>query len=91
MVGMGMGDQHGIKPGHPGGQKLGADIRAWVDQQPRSIGGLDQRRGAGAAVARLLRVACAPIAGLVITADIGHAGRWAGAEEAHPQIHAALA
>src|SRR5262249_42508502 len=75
MIGMGMGQDDRVETVDLGGKQLLAQIGRGVDQHGLAAA-LDQQRGAAPAVARVRRVAGAPIG-----TDRRHAGRRTAAEE----------
>ena len=81
MVGMVVGPDHRVDVADIGVEQLLAQVGAGVDQDPRRRRGSTRIETRAAAVARLGRVAVAPV-----IADPRHAGRRAAAE--HPQLHA---
>jgi hypothetical protein len=72
MIGMVMGQQHGIEPADAGGQQLFAQIRAGIDQDGvASV--LDQQRHPAPTVFRVVRVAGTPIPCPIRAADARNA------------------
>src|SRR3954453_10528590 len=88
MVCVRMREQHRVDAGNPAVQQLAAHVRRRIDQQPLPIVALDQDRGAAAAVAWFRRIAGAPVAAAVSSANHRHAGRGAGAQQR--DLHAAF-
>src|SRR5688572_242181 len=82
MVGMIVGDDRPGDVGHVRRQQLLAQVGAAIHQQPLAFA-LNQDRGTGAPVLRLIGIAIAPV-----ISDPRHAGRGAGPQNANP--HAAL-
>ena len=81
VVGMGMGIEDGVDPADAGGQELGAQVGRGVHQHPIALRALDHDRRAAAPVARLPRVAHAPVAPPVRAAQHRHAGGAAAAQD----------
>lgn len=84
VVGVGMGEQHGVDIPHVGLDQLLAQIRSRIDERGRHAfraNAFDERGGAAAAVARIGRVTRAPP-----LRDAGHARRRAAAENGQPKV-----
>jgi len=75
VVGVGVGEQHGVHPVDPLRHELQPQLGRGVDQEAAPAR-LDQRRGAHAPVARVRRRA-----GAAVAADLRHAERGAAAEQ----------
>ena len=79
-----MGVEDGVHPRHPARQQLLRSSGAVSTSRRMPAVALDDDAGPGAAVARLGRVAGAPVAAAVLAADQRHAGGAARAEQDHP-------
>jgi hypothetical protein len=89
MIGMGMGVDHPVQPPDAGIEKLLAQIGRGVDQDgglPALVKALHQHGTAAAGVARLVRVAIAPMA-----AETGNTAGGAAAENCETQLRHAQA
>jgi hypothetical protein len=65
VVGMRMGEQHGVDARNAAGQQLGPQVWRRIDQQPRPHFTFHHDARARAAVARFGRIAMPPVAGAV--------------------------
>jgi hypothetical protein len=86
VVGVGVGEEHGIDAADVVNERLLAEVGRGVDEERAATAGIehfDQHAGAQPAVARVGRGADGAVAG-----DARHAGRGAGAEERDAQAHA---
>ena len=89
VVGMLVGEQHGVEPVHVGVEQLLAQVGRGVDQDAGhavAVPLLHQQRAAAAAVLRILRIAGAPA-----ERRPRHAGGRAAAQDGGGQRHAAAA
>ena len=88
MVGVLVGDEHAVEPGHLGLKQLLAQVRRTVDQHARvvalGVAALDQQAAAPPAVLRIVGVAVAPA-----ERHARHAHGRPAAEDGEAQTHAA--